>query len=137
MMSICRREIRWHKVEIIISSNSSIPIYEQINTQIKAMIVSEELKHEELLPSVRNLARQLHISVITVKRAYEDLQNEGFVKTVVVNGTFVIAQENVKREKINTMIEEKLDEIVSLAKQNGIKVDTLQEILNMLYYGEE
>lgn len=101
------------------------------------MIVSEELKHEELLPSVRNLARQLHISVITVKRAYEDLQNEGFVKTVVGKGTFVIAQENVKREKINTMIEEKLDEIVSLAKQNGIKVDTLQEILNMLYYGEE
>ena len=137
MMSICRREIRWHKVEIIISSNSSIPIYEQINTQIKAMIVSEELKHEELFPSVRNLARQLHISVITVKRAYEDLQNEGFVKTVVGKGTFVIAQENVKREKINTMIEEKLDEIVSLAKQNGIKVDTLQEILNMLYYGEE
>ena len=137
MMSICRREIRWHKVEIIISSNSSIPIYEQINTQIKAMIVSEELKHEELLQSVRNLARQLHISVITVKRAYEDLQNEGFVKTVVGKGTFVIAQENVKREKINTMIEEKLDEIVSLAKQNGIKVDTLQEILNMLYYGEE
>ena len=106
MMSICRREIRWHKVEIIISSNSSIPIYEQINTQIKAMIVSEELKHEELLPSVRNLARQLHISVITVKRAYEDLQNEGFVKTVVGKGTFVIAQENVKREKINTMIED-------------------------------
>ena len=127
----------YNEDKIIISSNSSIPIYEQINTQIKAMIVSEELKHEELLPSVRNLARQLHISVITVKRAYEDLQNEGFVKTVVGKGTFVIAQENVKREKINTMIEEKLDEIVSLAKQNGIKVDTLQEILNMLYYGEE
>lgn len=124
-------------MEVIISNSSSTPIYEQINTQIKAMIVSGELKNEELLPSVRNLARQLHISVITVKRAYEDLQKEGFIKTVVGKGTFVIEQNNVKTEEINSMIEEKLDEAVALAKQSGIRVETLQEILNMLYYGEE
>lgn len=124
-------------MEVIISTSSSTPIYEQINAQIKAMIVSGELKDEELLPSVRNLARQLHISVITVKRAYEDLQKEGFIKTVVGKGTFVIEQNNAKTEKINSMIEEKLNEVVTLAKQSGIKVEMLQELLNMLYYGEE
>ena len=124
-------------MEVIISTSSSTPIYEQINTQIKAMIVSGELKDEELLPSVRNLARQLHISVSTVKRAYEDLQKEGFIKTVVGKGTFVIEKNNAKTEEINSMIEEKLDEVVMLAKRSGIKVEMLQEILNMLYYGEE
>lgn len=125
------------EVEMIISNSSSVPIYEQINMQIKSMIISAELQDEELLPSVRNLARQLHISVITVKRAYDDLQNEGYIKTVVGKGTFVIAQSNDKTERINAVIEEKLDDVVTLAKENGIKIEVLQEILNMLYYGEE
>lgn len=124
-------------MEIIISAKSSIPIYEQITAQIKSLIVAGELEDEELLPSVRNLARQLHISVITVKRAYEDLQNEGFIKTVVGKGTFVIAQDNTKTEEINIVIEEKLSEVVDLAKKNGIKLEMLQEIINMLYFGEE
>lgn len=124
-------------MEIAISTSSSVPIYEQIAVQIKSLIVAGELKDEELLPSVRNLARQLHISVITVKRAYEDLQNEGFIKTVIGKGTFVIAQDNVKIEKINTVIEEKLGEAVELARENGIKLEILQEIIGMLYYGEE
>lgn len=124
-------------MEIIISAKSSIPIYEQITAQIKSLIVAGELVDEELLPSVRNLARQLHISVITVKRAYEDLQNEGFIKTVIGKGTFVIAQDNAKNEEINIFIEEKLSEVVDLAKKNGIKLEMLQEIINMLYFGEE
>lgn len=124
-------------MEIIISAKSSIPIYEQITAQIKSLIVAGELVDEELLPSVRNLARQLHISVITVKRAYEDLQNEGFIKTVVGKGTFVIAQDNTKTEEINIVIEEKLSEVVDLAKKNGIKLEMLQEIINMLYFEEE
>lgn len=124
-------------MEIAISTSSSVPIYEQIAVQIKSLIVAGELKDEELLPSVRNLARQLHISVITVKRAYEDLQNEGFIKTVIGKGTFVITQDNVKIEKINTVIEEKLGEAVELARENGIKLEILQEIIGMLYYGEE
>lgn len=124
-------------MEIIISAKSSIPIYEQITAQIKSLIVAGELVDEELLPSVRNLARQLHISVITVKRAYEDLQNEGFIKTVVGKGTFVIAQDNTKTEEINIVIEEKLSEVVDLAKKNGIKLEMLQEIISMLYFGEE
>lgn len=124
-------------MEIIISAKSSIPIYEQITAQIKSLIVAGELVDEELLPSVRNLARQLHISVITVKRAYEDLQNEGFIKTVVGKGTFVIAQDNTKTEEINIVIEEKLSEVVDLAKKNGIKLEMIQEIINMLYFGEE
>lgn len=124
-------------MEIIISAKSSIPIYEQITAQIKSLIVAGELVDEELLPSVRNLARQLHISVITVKRAYEDLQNEGFIKTVIGKGTFVIAQDNAKNEEINIVIEEKLSEVVDLAKKNGIKLEMLQEIISMLYFGEE
>lgn len=124
-------------MEIIISAKSSIPIYEQITAQIKSLVVAGELEDEELLPSVRNLARQLHISVITVKRAYEDLQNEGFIKTVVGKGTFVIAQDNTKTEEINIVIEEKLSEVVDLAKKNGIKLEMLQEIISMLYFGEE
>lgn len=124
-------------MEIIISAKSSIPIYEQITAQIKSLIVAGELVDEELLPSVRNLARQLHISVITVKRAYEDLQNEGFIKTVIGKGTFVIAQDNAKNEEINIVIEEKLSEVVDLAKKNGIKLEMIQEIINMLYFGEE
>lgn len=124
-------------MEIIISAKSSIPIYEQITAHIKSLIVAGELVDEELLPSVRNLARQLHISVITVKRAYEDLQNEGFIKTVIGKGTFVIAQDNAKTEEINIVIEEKLSEVVDLAKKNGIKLEMLQEIINMLYFGEE
>lgn len=124
-------------MEIIISAKSSIPIYEQITAQIKSLIVAGELVDEELLPSVRNLARQLHISVITVKRAYEDLQNEGFIKTVVGKGTFVIAQDNAKNEEINIVIEEKLSEVVDLAKKNGINLEMLQEIISMLYFGEE
>lgn len=124
-------------MEIIISAKSSIPIYEQITAQIKSLIVAGELVDEELLPSVRNLARQLHISVITVKRAYEDLQNEGFIKTVIGKGTFVIAQDNTKTEEINIVIEEKLSEVVDLAKKNGIKLEMIQEIISMLYFGEE
>lgn len=123
-------------MELIISSRSSTPIYEQITIQMKAMILSGELKDEELLPSVRSLARQLHISIITVKRAYEDLQEEGFVKTVVGKGTFVTAKENVRMESINVMVEEKLKEAVELAKENGIRAETLLELINLLYYEE-
>lgn len=111
------------------SEQQSMDLMEEMKLfQMNTALVKRNIEYDCLVQRCR---------LITVKRAYEDLQNEGFVKTVVGKGTFVIAQENVKREKINTMIEEKLDEIVSLAKQNGIKVDTLQEILNMLYYGEE
>lgn len=79
-------------MEIIISSNTSKPIYEQITYQIKAMIMSGELKTGEPIPSMRSLAKTIHVSVITVQKAYEDLQRDGFIETTIGRGSFVAAQ---------------------------------------------
>ena len=76
-------------MNIIISNNSSIPIYEQIKNAIKQAILKDELNNEDMLPSVRNLANELNISFLTVKRAYDDLEKEGYIKTVQGKGSFV------------------------------------------------
>ena len=76
-------------MEIILSNNSNKPIYEQITSQIKAMIIKGELKPGDSLPSMRKLAKELHISVITSQRVYEDLQRDGFIESSVGRGTFV------------------------------------------------
>ena len=76
-------------MEIIISNNANKPIYEQITSQIKAMIMSEELTAGDSLPSMRALAKSLHVSVITVQKAYEDLQRDGFIETTIGRGSFV------------------------------------------------
>ena len=82
-------------MEIIISNNSSKPIYEQITTQIKAMIITGQLQAGEPIPSMRALAKSLHISVITVQKAYEDLQRDGFIETTVGRGSFVSAANRI------------------------------------------
>ena len=79
-------------MEIIISNNANKPIYEQITSQIKAMIMSGELQTGEAIPSMRALAKSIHVSVITVQKAYEDLQRDGFIETTVGRGSFVSAQ---------------------------------------------
>ena len=79
-------------MELIISSNTGKPIYEQITSQIKAMIMSGQLQSGDPIPSMRALAKSLHISVITVQKAYEDLQRDGFIETTVGRGSFVAAQ---------------------------------------------
>lgn len=79
-------------MEIIISSNSSKPIYEQITAQIKAMVMQGELKTGDPIPSMRSLAKTIHVSVITVQKAYEDLQRDGFIETTVGRGSFISAQ---------------------------------------------
>ena len=76
-------------MEIIISSNTNKPIYEQITSQIKAMVMNGELQQGEPIPSMRSLAKSLHISVITVQKAYEDLQRDGFIETTVGKGSFI------------------------------------------------
>ena len=76
-------------MEIIISNNANKPIYEQITTQIKAMIMSGELQAGDAIPSMRSLAKSIHVSVITVQKAYEDLQRDGFIETTVGRGSFV------------------------------------------------
>ena len=76
-------------MEIIISNNANKPIYEQITSQIKAMIMSGELQAGDAIPSMRSLAKSIHVSVITVQKAYEDLQRDGFIETTVSRGSFV------------------------------------------------
>jgi GntR family transcriptional regulator len=125
------------RLEIIISNGSSKPIYEQITAQIKNMIMSGELQEGSMLPSMRLLAKELRISVITTKRAYADLERDGFIETVAGKGSFV-AKKNVEfiREEQLRQAEEHLQKAVDLARSGGITCEELGEILNMLYRGE-
>lgn len=123
-------------MDIIISNASSKPIYEQITSQIKTLILNGTLKEGEALPSMRLLAKELRISVITTKRAYEDLERDGFIETATGRGSFV-AGKNLEfvREEHLRMVEKKLQEAVSLAKTAGIDQEELEEILKLLYEG--
>ena len=122
-------------MNIIISNSGDKPIYEQITAQIKAMVMSGQLKEGDALPSMRTLAKELRISVITTKRAYEDLERDGFITTVVGKGSFIKAADtSLVREERLKQIEELLGRAVSLAGESGIgKVEVL-EILEILFH---
>lgn len=121
-------------MEIIISNASNKPIYEQIITQIKSMIMNGDLQAGEMLPSIRGLAKSLHISVITAQRAYEDLQRDGFIETVLGRGTFVAIRntEFIKEEKLR-IIEEHLQIAVDMAYESGIDIEKMIEIIQIMY----
>lgn len=125
-------------MEIIISNSISKPIYEQITSQIKQMIMTGELKSGESIPSMRSLAKSLHISVITVQKAYEDLQRDGFIETTVGRGSFVRAdnKEFIQEEK-QREIEACLQKAIELSKENGISLSKLIELLNLFYEEEK
>jgi len=121
-------------MKIIIRNSSADPIYQQILDQLKAQIMAGEVTAGQLLPSIRNLAQDLKISVITVKRTYEELEKEGFITTVVGKGTFVSAQNNeFMKEKKMRAVEEKLQEAVKEAKMLNISLPEITEMLNLLY----
>lgn len=121
-------------MNIVISNSSDKPIYEQIATQIKNLIISGELAEAELLPSIRNLAKELQISVITTKRAYEELERDGYIVSVPGKGSFVAAQnKELLKETRMRIVEEKLAEAVSAAKTVDISLNELQEMLQLLY----
>lgn len=124
-------------MNIVISNSSGKPIYEQITTQIKSMIISGELAEGTALPSMRLLAKELRISVITTKRAYSDLEHDGFIETVTGKGSFVSGKnmDFVKEEQLR-LIEEYLQKAVDTAQSSGITYDELQDILFLLYKGE-
>ena len=124
-------------MNIIISNSSNIPIYEQIKEQIKNKVVSNELKTGELLPSIRNLAKDLRISVITTKNAYEELEREGYVETIPGKGTYV-AHKNLQliREEQLQKVENLIDTAVSIAKISNIAKNEIQNMID-IYYGEE
>lgn len=121
-------------MQIIISNSSSEPIYEQIVRQIKNQIITGELEDGEILPSIRNLARQLQISVITTKRAYEELEREGLIVTIGGKGSFV-AGENKEylREKRLNLLEAKLAAVVDEARALRVGRDELRQMLDVLY----
>jgi GntR family transcriptional regulator len=108
-------------MKVLILNSSKQPIYEQISFQIKEQILTGVLMKDELLPSIRNLAKELHVSVITTKRAYEELERDGFIHTVLGKGTFV-AQQNITmlKEKKPNMIEDDLIKVVNESKMLNI-----------------
>ena len=124
-------------MKILISNASEKPIYEQITTQLKAMIISGELLPESPLPSMRLLAKELRISVITTKRAYTDLERDGFIETVPGKGSFV-ARKNTEliREQQLLFAQEHLQKAVDAAKHFGIPKSELTEMLELIYDGE-
>ena len=121
-------------MNINISNTSTIPLYEQIQTQIKIQILNGSLKQGECLPSIRNLAKELKVSIITTKRAYEELEKDGFIQTVVGKGTFV-SNQNTERLKEITLynLENKLEEIIKQAKSAGITLEEGLEIFKSIY----
>ncbi len=121
-------------MDIIVSNSSGKPIYEQISSQIKNQIMNGTLEAGEALPSMRALAKDLHISVITVQRAYEDLTRDGFIETVSGKGSFVAAQntEFIQEEQLRKA-EELLQQACDIARSHGISYEQLASILKMLY----
>ena len=108
-------------MELFINNHGSKPIYEQISAQIKALIISGELQAGEALPSIRSMARSLHISVLTVQKAYDKLQEEGFIETTAGKGCFVSAR---------------FVQAIDTARASGIKLDKLIGLLTLLYEEE-
>ena len=124
-------------MDIVIQNTSQLPIYDQIVRQVKGLILSGELKEGEALPSMRVLAKDLHISVITTKRAYEELEREGYIATVPGKGCFVgTFSQEAMREAVLCRVEEHLSGAIDVAKTGGITLAELTEMLQTLY-GEE
>lgn len=124
-------------MEIIISNSSDKPIYEQITSQIKAMIMTEELVTGDSIPSMRSLAKEIHVSVITVQKAYEELHRDGFIETIVGKGSFVSAnnKETILEEQ-NKILEKQISDACDIAKKNGITKGELIKLIDVLYDGD-
>lgn len=121
-------------MKLLISNSTSKPIYEQISEQIKEHIFKGILNEGDMLPSIRSLAKELHISVITTKRAYEELERDGFIETVRGKGSFVASQnKELLKEKKMKIIEDKLYEVVDEAAKLGLTYEELSEMLKILY----
>ena len=124
-------------MNIILSNNSNVPIYEQIENAIKEAIFSNELKEEEMLPSVRNLANDLKISFLTVKRAYDELEKAGFIKTVQGKGSYVAPKniELIKEEKLKEM-QDYIEKIYSISKMANIPEEEVEELFRIIFEGD-
>lgn len=121
-------------MNFIISNSSGVPIYEQIEEQIKSQIMTGELKEGDALPSMRVLAKDLKISIITTKRAYEDLERDGFIESVVGKGSFVKdLNKELLRENMLFVIGEHLEKAVDKALLGNVSLNELQEMIALMY----
>ena len=124
-------------MDIVITNTGDEPIYEQIKRQVKSQIIAGALKEGDLLPSIRRLAAELQISVITTKRAYDDLEQEGFVETAVGRGTFVARQRaEFLHEKKLKIVEEQLVQAVRQAREFGLAPKEVAQMLKLLFEEE-
>lgn len=120
-------------MNIIISNSSMQPIYEQIIWQIKAMIMDGRLKEETMLPSVRSLSKDLNISALTVKKAYDNLESEGFIVTVHGKGSFVAkGNRNLLQEEKRKAVETKLELAIQEGRNCGMKDDEIRELFELI-----
>lgn len=121
-------------MKIVIQPQGTLAIYEQIVNQLKSAIVTGELKEGEALPSIRSLAGDLNVSVITTKRAYEELEKEGLIRSVAGKG-FYVCEYNTDylMEKQLMMLEKRLSEVIGEAKQAGLSLDEVKEMVETLY----
>lgn len=123
-------------MKIIINSSSMVPIYEQIVDQVKAQIISGELKEDDNLPSVRTLSKELRISALTVKKAYDSLEQEGFTGTIHGKGTYVAAaNKEMMMEEYRREVEEELTEVIRKAKRYGLPEEDIREMLELILEG--
>ncbi len=125
-------------MQISISGMSSLAIYEQIMNQIKDAIIKKKLLPQEMLPSIRSLAKDLQISVITTKRAYDELEKEGLIKSVAGKG-FYVCEQNTEylREKQTAMLENRFASVVRDSKKAGIPLEDIVEMITILYENSE
>ena len=120
-------------MKILINNKSGVPIYEQIYSQIKSHIISGEAKEDEALPSIRSLAKDLRISVITTKRAYDELEHEGFIYTVAGKGCFVASKNTeLLREENLRKIEEHMQQISELAATCNLSCEEIMEMYTLI-----
>lgn len=120
-------------MNIIISNSSMEPIYEQIIRQIKTMIMEQKLLGGTMLPSVRNLSKDLKISALTVKKAYDQLEEQGFIVTVHGKGSFVAeGNQNIMQEAQQKEVEEKLEEAIRAGQSCGMRKEEIRELFEMI-----
>ena len=124
-------------MKLIVSNVSGVPIYDQIKQQIKSAILSGELQEEEALPSLRTLAKDLKISVLTVTRAYTELEQEGFVKNVQGRGCYVMGRgSEMIREQLIRKVENGLSEAIRAAEMADLSAEELHQLLDILMEGD-
>ena len=124
-------------MNIIISNSSSVPIYEQIKQSIKQAILNNELREEDMLPSVRVMANDLKISFLTVKKAYDELEKEGYIKSVQGKGSFVAPKNSeLVQEKKRKEIQNYIEKIIKLAQMSDISEKDIIELFKLMYKGE-